>query len=296
MNKEIFEALVDIITQQEFAKTQQEYFEKNAKLFEDTEENKLEYTNIHTEYVYILDTVVEANLKEKYTSDQIDAFYLGFKDNLEEYKKINPEVVNTLFSFIDFEAFKKSILLSKNFLDENYGDKQDRTQIDGSMVETDMDLKYFEGLLSEDINDPKLGWHKSLQSKGTEGYEGILHQRAQEGKSLNLVRNQAVMKGASLKGYNYIGQNYEKYQEEFDTYKSLKENKKLRHEETKDGSSSITYSRSKMGGMLSDRENLIKTDVLKLSDTKIAIISKAVEMQEYPVKPDCVRMEFFKAS
>jgi len=51
-----------------------------------------------------------------------------------------------------------------------------------------------------------------------------------------------------------------------------------------------------MGGMLSDRENLIKTDVLKLSDTKIAIISKAVEMQEYPVKPDCVRMEFFKAS
>ena len=123
MNTEIFEALVDIITQQEFAKTQQEYFEKNAKLFEDTEENKLEYTNIHTEYVYILDTVVEANLKEKYTSDQIDAFYLGFKDNLEEYKKINPEVVNTLFSFIDFEAFKKSILLSKNFLDENYGDK-----------------------------------------------------------------------------------------------------------------------------------------------------------------------------
>ena len=99
---------MDIITQQEFAKTQQEYFEKNAKLFEDTEENKLEYTNIHTEYVYILDTVVEANLKEKYTSDQIDAFYLGFKDNLEEYKKINPEVVNTLFSFIDFEAFKKS--------------------------------------------------------------------------------------------------------------------------------------------------------------------------------------------
>ena len=107
MNSEIFEALVDIITQQEFAKTQQEFFEKNAKLFEDTEENKLEYSNIHTEYVYILDSVVEANLKEKFTNDQIDAFYLSFKDNLQEYKRINPEVVNTLFSFIDFEAFKK---------------------------------------------------------------------------------------------------------------------------------------------------------------------------------------------
>ena len=104
------------------------------------------------------------------------------------------------------------------------------------------------------------------------------------------------MKGASLKGFNYIGANYVKYQEEFDTYKSLKESKRLSFEETKDGSSTVSYSRSKMGGMLSDRETLIKTDVFKLSDTKIAIISKAVEMEEYPVKSDCVRMEFFKAS
>jgi hypothetical protein len=87
MNKEIFEGLVDIMTQQEFANSQQEFFDKNAKLFEDTEENKLEYTSIHTEYVYILDEVVEANLREKFSNDQIEAFNAGFKDHLPEYKK-----------------------------------------------------------------------------------------------------------------------------------------------------------------------------------------------------------------
>jgi hypothetical protein len=51
-----------------------------------------------------------------------------------------------------------------------------------------------------------------------------------------------------------------------------------------------------MGGMLSDRETLIKTDIFVLSDTKQVNISKAIEMEEYPVKPNCVRMDFFKGS
>ena len=97
-----------------------DFFEKNKDKFEDTEENKLEYTNIYTEYVYILEEMIEANLKEKYTNEQIEAFYASFKDNLSNYEKINPEVVDTLFGFIDFEKFKKAILLQKNFLDENY--------------------------------------------------------------------------------------------------------------------------------------------------------------------------------
>jgi hypothetical protein len=97
--------------------------------FEDTEENKLEYTNIYTEYVYILEQMIEANLLEKYGNDQIEAFYGTFKDNLKEYEKLNPEAVETLFSFVDFEKFKKNIMLSKNFLDENY-DKKNRTELE----------------------------------------------------------------------------------------------------------------------------------------------------------------------
>ena len=66
------------------------------------------------EYVYILEQMIEMNLKDKYTDEQIEAFYANFKEKLPEYEKINPEVVDSLFGFIDFEQFKKSILLSKN--------------------------------------------------------------------------------------------------------------------------------------------------------------------------------------
>jgi len=45
---------------------------------------------------------------------------MTFKDKLEEYKKINPEVVDTLFGFIDFEEFKKAMLNSKNAINEKY--------------------------------------------------------------------------------------------------------------------------------------------------------------------------------
>ena len=98
-------------------------------MFEDTEENKLEYTNIYTEYVYILEQMIEANLLEKFSNEQIEAFYGTFKDNLGKYEKLNPEAVDTLFSFVDFDSFKKNILLSKNFLDENY-DKKNRTELE----------------------------------------------------------------------------------------------------------------------------------------------------------------------
>lgn len=78
--------------------------------FEDTEENKLEYTNIYTEYVYILEQIIEATLLSKYSNEDIEAFYGTFKENLTLYKTINPEVVETLFNFIDFDQFKKSML------------------------------------------------------------------------------------------------------------------------------------------------------------------------------------------
>ena len=55
MSEKIFTAISDLITQDDFAKSQMEFFEKNKDKFEDTEENKLEYTNIYTEYVYILE-------------------------------------------------------------------------------------------------------------------------------------------------------------------------------------------------------------------------------------------------
>jgi ADP-ribosylation factor-like protein 2-binding protein len=108
-NTQIFLAIADLITQDEFKKSCDEFYLKNAEKFEDTEENKLEYTNIYTEYVYILEQMIEANLLAKFTNDQIEDFYSSFKEKLPEYEKLNPEVVDSLFAFIDFDKFKKAI-------------------------------------------------------------------------------------------------------------------------------------------------------------------------------------------
>ena len=70
--EEIFLCLADLITQEEFKSSCDAFYDQNKDKFEDTEENKLEYTNIYTEYVYILETMIETNLLQKYTNEQIE--------------------------------------------------------------------------------------------------------------------------------------------------------------------------------------------------------------------------------
>ena len=59
-----------------------------------------------------------------------------------EYQKVNPEVVETLFGFIDFEKFKKAILLTKNMSDENYK-KNERTEMVIEQSSFDQNQKAF---------------------------------------------------------------------------------------------------------------------------------------------------------
>ena len=64
---DIFTALCQVVTQEEFSRNQWEFLEKNNKIFEDTDENKLEYTSIYKDYVYILDQIIEQKLMKDYT-------------------------------------------------------------------------------------------------------------------------------------------------------------------------------------------------------------------------------------
>jgi hypothetical protein len=60
------------------------------------------------------------NLKEKYSEDEINVFYTQFARNIKEYEAINPEVVDNLYGFIDFEKFKQNMLLAKNLDNEEF--------------------------------------------------------------------------------------------------------------------------------------------------------------------------------
>ena len=113
VNFQIFQQIAKDVQEEEFTNSQHAFFEKNKEPFEDTEENKLEYTQIFEQYVTILEEIIAAKLKETYSEDQVENFYLTFKDNLAKYEAENPIAVDIIFGLIDFDKFKQSILRYK---------------------------------------------------------------------------------------------------------------------------------------------------------------------------------------
>ncbi|XP_067651018.1 ADP-ribosylation factor-like protein 2-binding protein isoform X1 [Haliotis asinina] len=97
----------DIIMEEEFQSQQRNFLEKYYIQFEDTEENKFVYTDIHTEYV---------NLVEKYLSDELLKRIPGFsmqdfsKQLIERKDELEGEIFEILLTFSDFLAFKEMFL------------------------------------------------------------------------------------------------------------------------------------------------------------------------------------------
>jgi len=67
VNFEIFKMVSEIVQDDEFTNAQNAFFDKNKEPFEETEENKLEYTQIFEQYVTILEEIIAVKLKEKYS-------------------------------------------------------------------------------------------------------------------------------------------------------------------------------------------------------------------------------------
>ena len=101
------EALQDIVIEDEFEKMQNDFCEKYYKIFEDKDENKLEYTKIFNEYTKTTEDFLEKNLKKKVTQYKIDDFY----KMLESKKyKIDEQLLDTLLDLADFNNFKEMML------------------------------------------------------------------------------------------------------------------------------------------------------------------------------------------
>ena len=71
-----------------------------------------------------------------HTKEDLDAFYLSFKDKLPEYKAKNPEVVDMLYGFIDFDQFKKQMINAKliDRADENAVAEEDAKTSDNKKM------------------------------------------------------------------------------------------------------------------------------------------------------------------
>ena len=95
----IFNDLTELLVKDEFRDAQFDFFEKNQETFEDTEENKLEHSEIFKAYQDILDKVIEVKLLETCSDEDLKAFYESFAKNLKNYETVNSDTVDTLFSF-----------------------------------------------------------------------------------------------------------------------------------------------------------------------------------------------------
>ena len=70
MNLQIYKFIADFIQDPDFGKTTSVFlnnvYTDFGTKFDEAEENKLEYTQIHTDYVKILDEVIQSKVLEKY--------------------------------------------------------------------------------------------------------------------------------------------------------------------------------------------------------------------------------------
>ena len=116
------EALQDIVIEDEFEKLQNDFCEKYYKIFEEKDENKLEYTKIFNEYTKTTEEFLEKELKKRVKEYNIDDFY----KLLESKKfKIDEQLLDTLLDLSEFNNFKEMML---NYKREKENDKQQKIQ------------------------------------------------------------------------------------------------------------------------------------------------------------------------
>ncbi|KAF7233409.1 hypothetical protein EG68_03274 [Paragonimus skrjabini miyazakii] len=103
--------LEDIIISDEFQAIQSRFIEDNCRFFDASEENKFCYTDIHNNYVNVVERFLEKELKNR-----INDFVMSdFLSDLSHCRKeLDGEVFEMLYTFTDFLAFKEMMLDYKN--------------------------------------------------------------------------------------------------------------------------------------------------------------------------------------
>ena len=110
IDTKIFESISGYLVKPDFLGAQNDFYKAHAFQFEDTEENKLEHTNLHKDYIKIFDDKIDRHLQKDFSQEQIESFLKTFNENKDQYREINPNTYLQLFAFVDFTEFKKIVL------------------------------------------------------------------------------------------------------------------------------------------------------------------------------------------
>ncbi|CAH1780371.1 unnamed protein product [Owenia fusiformis] len=97
----------DIIIEDKFQNMQACFMDKYYREFEDTEENKFCYTDIHKEYLELVEKHLDTELNERMPGFSMDEFS---KQLISRKQDLEGEVFDMLLTFSDFLAFKEMFL------------------------------------------------------------------------------------------------------------------------------------------------------------------------------------------
>ena len=98
----------DLMMDEEFRSIQQEFLNKYASEFDpDLDENKLSYTDIHREYLNIIEEFLLNKIKRSQPDFKLENFMKQFESRQEE---LESEIFEFLLTFTDFLAFKEWML------------------------------------------------------------------------------------------------------------------------------------------------------------------------------------------
>ncbi|XP_041854187.1 ADP-ribosylation factor-like protein 2-binding protein isoform X2 [Melanotaenia boesemani] len=106
-----FDAVVgcieDIIMEEEFHQLQLGFMERHYLDFDNSDENKLNYTLIFKEYVNLLENHLEQQLMERISGFSMNTFIEQLMQHKDE---VSGDIFDILLTFTDFMAFKDMFL------------------------------------------------------------------------------------------------------------------------------------------------------------------------------------------
>lgn len=100
-------AIEDIVMDEEFQVLQHSFLEKYFHEFDDSEENRFIYTDIHTEYVNLVEKYLNNRLLEKIPQFSLPEF---MNQMINRKNELDGEIFELLLTFSDFLTFKEMIL------------------------------------------------------------------------------------------------------------------------------------------------------------------------------------------
>jgi ADP-ribosylation factor 2-binding protein len=131
----IIGALEDLLMSDGFAEAQAQFCRAKCDVFEDTEENKLEYTPIFDEYTETLEDKMMGHLDRSVEGFDATEFF----DMMESREgQLDGDVFDLLMTLTSFEAFKELMLDYKREAEGEGGAERERqtTGTEVSRVET----------------------------------------------------------------------------------------------------------------------------------------------------------------